>query len=276
MRDFYKNIIYRFADKALPGGRMLEVSSPSKVLPEYDYIFLQDTANIEGYYARLAEGGIIAGYGYTDYFDDDIVKIGTCFMHVKGVWKDNFPYKPYIITIDRKQEVMTEMTKWGITDYELFEGVQHKHGHIGCGQSYVKLFKEHPGEDLLVFEDDIQFLRSPHTFNLEGLPDRWDALYLGANIRSYCGECNSKFSKLVSSWTTHAILYNKKFTARIVKEYDPTRGVPIDEWMSRLMPVTNQYICNPFYATQRSAVSRISGMNQDYNLMIFTSQNKLS
>ena len=100
MRDYFCNIIDQFGCKL--GNRVYAQGNQSSY-PVYDYIFLQDNSYVDSYYEHLAEGGVIAGLGFTDYFGNDITKIGSCWMHTKRQWRDDFPYKPYIITLDRKK-----------------------------------------------------------------------------------------------------------------------------------------------------------------------------
>lgn len=271
MRDYFKSQMLQFAGRAFDSGRFLEVGTPMTVCEQYDYIFVRDEKDIEKYISRLAEGGIIAGHGYTNYFGDDVTRVEKNWFHVKPT-TGKLLFTPVILTLDRTKEAVKEMDKWGI-DYELFGGIKHKAGHIGCGKSYVSLFYKYPGRDVLVLEDDVKFIRNPFTFSLEGLPDDWDAVYLGANLRDYCKPVNHRFCRVVSAWTTHAILWNKKLTERVRKEYDPERGVPIDEWLRKLDGV-NLYVTKPFYATQKDGHSTIVGMDVTYP-MLFQSQNRL-
>jgi hypothetical protein len=186
-----------------------------------------------------------------------------------------FPYKATILTIDRTEDAKAEMKKWGIK-YELYQGIKHKAGHIGCAKSYYDIFMRNDTVDeLLVFEDDVKFVRSPHTFSLEGLPADWDAVYLGANIKGPCENSYGQFSRLLQAWTTHAILWSKKLRDKILKEFDPDYGMPIDEWLSRRMPELRCYVTNPFYAIQRPGHSTIAQSPTDY-ITIFNSQNRLA
>lgn len=271
MRDYFKAQMYQFAHRAFDSERFLEVGNPMVVCDQYDYIFVRDEKDIKLYYSRLAEGGIIAGHGYTKYFGDDVTMVEKNWLHVKPT-TGKLLFTPIILTIDRTDEAVKEMDKWGI-EYELFKGIRHKAGHIGCGMSYVALFHKYAGRDLLTFEDDVKFIRNPFTLSLDGLPDDWDAVYLGANLKGYCLPVNDRFCKVQSAWTTHAMLWNKRLTEKIGKEYDPEKGVPIDEWLRR-QDGLNLYITKPFYATQKDGYSTILGVKVNYH-MLFQSQNLL-
>lgn len=272
--DYFGTVIERFARKVHPDGRRLIVGSPAEVHDAYEYIWVTDEGQIDLYYPRLAPGGIIAGAHKTQYFGDDVTFFDQAWFHVKPT-KGDFPFTPVILTLDRTKEAEAEMKKWGI-NYTLFEGVRNKKaGHIGCARSYYNIFEAHKHEDLLlVLEDDVQFVRDPYTFKDFDLPDDWDALYLGANIKGPCINDWPKFSRMTSAWTTHAILWSKKLREKVLNEFNPEKGMPIDEWLNRRMFDLKMYVCNPFYAIQRSGWSTISQANFDY-ITIFNSQNRL-
>ena len=271
MRNYYQSVVEKFARKVFPDGRFLILGTPMEVYDEYDYIWVQDEGQIDLYYPHLAPGGIMSGIGKTAHFD--VSTFEDVWFHVKPV-KDKFLFTPVILTIDRTKEAVAEMRKFGI-DYRLFNGIKHKAGHIGCARSYYKIFEENRDKDLLlVFEDDVQFVRSPHTFSIDGVPDDWDAVYLGANIKGPCENTYGQYSRLLSAWTTHAILWSRKLMDKILREFDPDKGMPIDEWLNRRMFELRCYVTNPFYAIQRPGMSTIAQSNTDY-ITIFNSQNRL-
>lgn len=271
MRDYFKMQMMQFAMRTYPSGRFLEVGTPIAIHDQYDYIFVRDDKDIELYLHHLAEGGIIAGHGYTKYFGDDITRVEKNWLHVKPAY-GKLLFTPIILTIDRTDEAVKEMLKWNM-DRELFKGIRHKAGHIGCGMSYVALFKKYAGRDVLTLEDDVKFLRNPFTFSLDGLPTDWDMVYLGANLKEDCLPVNDRFCRVTNAWTTHAVLWNQRLTEKIIREYDPEAGVPIDEWLRRDESVV-KYITRPFYATQKDGHSTIMGVDVTYP-MLFQSQNRL-
>ena len=256
--------IHRFVGKVFPEGRYL-TGIVEKIHSEWDFI---EVENISLYYDRLVPGGIAAGTGTTLL---DHVDIGGCWMHTKPD-RRVFRYSPIIITLDRSQRAHDEMAKWGI-QYLFKRGIRNTEGWRGLSQAYMEVFKTHRYRNVLIFEDDVKFIRSPHTFDLALFPDDWDAIYLGANIRIPCEPGNEYCSRLISSWTTHAVFYRDTFVERILKEYD--MSVPIDEWLCQLMPETKQYVCKPFYAVQEDGYSLIQKTNVKYD-HIFNSQKYLA
>jgi hypothetical protein len=259
--------IHRFVKQVFPQGRYL-TGVVDVIHPEWEFIEVSDPAKIDTYYDRLVHGGIMAGECPTLL---DNTPIGACWIHVKGDRKE-FRHTPIIITIDRSQRAHDEMAKWGIR-YAFKRGIKHEDGWRGLSQTYLNIFKANRFKDVMIFEDDIKFIRSPHTFNVADYPSDWDAIYLGANIRIPCEPGNEVCSRLISGWTTHAVLYRSEFVQRIVAEYD--MKLPIDEYLSRLMPETKQYVCKPFYAVQEDGYSLIQQQNVKYD-HIFNSQKYLS
>lgn len=266
MRGYWENRLYRFAQGAFPSGRLVDLSNSGPVPDVYDYVFVRDTKHIEGYYSHLSEGGIIAGEGKCTYFGDDITRFDGHWLHVKGR-KAKFNYRPVVLTINKRREAEKELAKWGI-EADYFEGIRHKHGHIGCGMSYKALFNEYKDQDVMVFEDDVKFIRDPYTFDLPQTD--FDAVFLGAHLQSECEPVSEQHKLINTSWTTHAVYYDKQFAKYILKEYTPSDGVPIDEWMNRIK--CRRLVCNPFYALQAPGHSLIENKERDYSLFLFTSQ----
>ena len=263
-----------FARRVFPDGRYLIVGTPAVIYDEYDYIWVMSEEQIDLYYPRLAPGGIISGIGKTGHFGNDISYFEDAWFHVKPAEGD-FPFRPVILTLNHTAEAESEMRKFGI-DYELFEGVRNtKSGHIGCARSYYNIFEQHRDDGpLLIFEDDVKFVRSPLTFDPSGAPADYDAIYLGANIKGPCENTYGRYSRLLSAWTTHAILWSARLREKVLKEFIPEKGMPIDEWLNRRMMELRCYVTNPFYAIQRPGVSAITHAPMDY-ITIFNSQNRL-
>lgn len=271
MRNYFQSVVERFARRVFPEGVFLIVGEPQKVADQYDYIWVKSEGDIEMYYPHLSPGGIMSGIGKTDRLDT--VRFEDVWFHVKPA-EGKFSFTPVILTIDHTRKAIAEMDKFGI-QYKLFEGIKHKAGHIGCARSYYKIFEQNRDKDMLmVFEDDVQFVRSPLTFSLDGVPEDWDAVYLGANIKAPCDNSYQGFSRMFSAWTTHAILWRRSLMDKVLAEFDPDKGMPIDEWLNRRMYEIKCYVTNPFYAVQRAGRSTIAQSDTDY-ITIFNSQNRL-
>src|SRR5574343_1961349 len=131
MRGYWENRLFRFAQGAFPHGYLVDLSNSVPVPDVYDYVFVRDSKYLDGYYAHLSEGGIIAGEGKCNYFGDDITRFDGHWLHVKGR-KAKFNFRPVVLTINKRSQAEKELAKWGI-EADYFEDIRHKHGHIGCG-----------------------------------------------------------------------------------------------------------------------------------------------
>lgn len=271
MPDYFRHKINVFAAGVFPDvNRRCEIWQKRR-FDNFDYIYCESEDEAIDAYPHLADGGIIAGDGKTSLFGTDVLFVNNKWLHVKpatGV----FLFRPVIITLNHTKQAASEMAKWGIA-YDWHSGVKHSSGHIGCSKAYISLFEQHRGGDLMVFEDDVKFMRNPHTFVADA-PAGWDAIYLGANIKDPCEVCGGKYSRLSGAWTTHAVLYSDHLIEKIKKDFDPDKGIPIDEWLRRQMPDGKFYITYPFYATQQDGFSLIMNARVNYSI-IFNSQNLL-
>ena len=61
---------------------------------------------------------------------------------------------------DRKEEIERELTRFDLK-FERFPAIPHKIGGVGCGTSHlevIKLAKQRGYRNVLIFEDDIEFI----------------------------------------------------------------------------------------------------------------------
>jgi len=276
MPDFFRHKINVFAAGVFPDWHRRCEEWKKRREDEFDYIYCESEDEAREAYPHLTDGGIIAGEGKTAMFGADVLFVNNKWLHVKPA-SGVFPFRPVIITLNHTEQALKEMDKWGIS-YSWHPGVRHTSGHIGCAKAYMSLFEKYKG-DVMVFEDDIKFMRNPHTLDVSDIANNYDAIYFGANIKDLCErvkpELSHKYSRLMGAWTTHAVLYSSHLIEKIKKEFDPERGVPIDEWLRRQMPEGRFYVCKPFYATQQDGYSLIMNTRVNYSI-IFNSQNLLT
>jgi glycosyl transferase family 25 len=70
--------------------------------------------------------------------------------------------------VDRKEQIEGELKKFNLTNYERFSAIENKNGAIGCSKSHlevIKLAKKRGYKNILVLEDDFQFIVSKEKFN---------------------------------------------------------------------------------------------------------------
>jgi len=70
--------------------------------------------------------------------------------------------------VDRKEQIEGELERFNLTNYERFSAIQNDNGAIGCSKSHlevIKLAKKRGYKNILVLEDDFQFIVSKEKFN---------------------------------------------------------------------------------------------------------------
>jgi GR25 family glycosyltransferase involved in LPS biosynthesis len=127
---------------------------------------------------------------------------------------------------DRRIHIEAEMDKIGISPYERFTAVERPVGQgiVGCGYSHLavlKLAKERKYENVLIFEDDFQFIVSPaelrqniRDFYEGALGDDYDVCMLSYNLRE-SDECPQtpfvrrvRYAQTASGYIVHSRYYD--------------------------------------------------------------------
>lgn len=69
---------------------------------------------------------------------------------------------------DRKQEIEKELYTFNLTSYKRFPAISNQNGALGCSKSHlavIKKAKEYGYKNLLVLEDDFEFIVNKDEFN---------------------------------------------------------------------------------------------------------------
>ncbi len=143
-------------------------------------------------------------------------------------------------------------------------------GVLGCLLSHINIIqyaKENNLENILIFEDDIDFSENfLEILNcaIKDLPKDWDMFYLGGNPK--IGQ-NTKISNHIYKSTainaTHSYMINHTIYDLILNanEYD----YAIDTlYHMKIHKNVNTYIINPTITCQRSGISDIRGAYRNY------------
>ena len=138
--------------------------------------------------------------------------------------------------------------------------------HIDCLQIALKN-KKH----LMVFEDDVEFVGNYNEIIVEAineLPDKWQMLYLGANILKPFRQVSDHLAKLNHAQSTHAYSINYNFIEKLLNYFPINLVVPIDVvYAEKIVPNHNCYIVAPeMVAIQRNSRSDIEGIDATYDL----------
>lgn len=134
----------------------------------------------------------------------------------------------------------------------------------------LRQFLETDGKTLLALEDDCRFEDMGILWRaIDELPDNWDVLYLGCNLKGESPEPYSNhLSKVKTAWMSHAIGYSRKMVEFIVENYKPKEGQMYDDWLSHQLPSKNCFVINPMIAFQRPSFSDLWGCYTDYTSTI--------
>ena len=141
--------------------------------------------------------------------------------HIDGVFYINLDKRD-----DRNAEVLLEFDKVGLA-VERFSGIEMKPGIVGCGYSHLavlKLARERGYKNVLIFEDDFEFLVSKSEFwkqinqffssNVD-----YDVLMLSYNLEK-SAPVNDIFFKVLAATTASAYIVNSCFYDELITLYE--------------------------------------------------------
>jgi len=154
-------------------------------------------------------------------------------------------------------------------DFTFYTAKKHTNPKRGCLESHCNVIEESKRAGykyVLVLEDDAYFIRSPES--MPKLPDQWDMLYLGGNVKHILGSYNDTWSRVVT-WCTHAYILNLQNEELVTKILDSrTSALEIDEYYIRYIhPNFACYMVKPMMAIQKAGYSDIEEANVNYDFM---------
>lgn len=167
---------------------------------------------------------------------------------------------------DRKAQAKKEFENNGL-HVDFYPGV--KGGNAGFCRAMYNIFQDYTGS-LFVFEDDVQFINPVDNRVFDELPDDWDLIYLGANLREPVKKYSDHLMILKNAWTTHSVGYSEKMVDHIKREWNGKYNPPyvFDEWLRQfIQPNFKCYIANPMICTQRNSYSDIQKRDVNYNII---------
>lgn len=149
-----------------------------------------------------------------------------------------------------------QFNKWGM-NVEVFPAVIDNVGWRGCRDSHLAILDKYRMESyIMVFEDDVLFLRDPAepiTNVFKEVPKDWDLLYLGVSPQEPCTRVSEHLFKVKATTTTHAMLYNNRqygVVDYILNHKDQI--LKIDNFYSAVIhKVFNCYVLSPLLCTQK-------------------------
>lgn len=203
--------------------------------------------------------------------------MGNPFDYFEEIWCINLDHRT-----DRWEESKKEFEKLGILNrVQRFSAIKDVDGRVGIIKSnleIVKMAKEKKLKNILVFEDDIEFLNVPVLDILDQSIKQiknmdWALFYLGANTHTKLIKLDKNLILLKNAFAVHSMAYNKniydKFISYASRINQITKADDIlDVYLSK--EIQNKHIClmtNPILTTQRKSFSDIEKQIVDYKFI---------
>lgn len=172
---------------------------------------------------------------------------------------------------DRWANAQEQFAKFGI-EVERFDAIAHENPMTGIHLSYQAIFNTYKGKQILILEDDVEFIRGFPALEdaYNDLSDRWDMLYLGGNAQRGQKRASTWLYRANGILSTHAILYSGKMTDWLANNMFEAnehinRSNTYDVWlMKEVQSKFNCYIIYPQIAAQSFGYSDICKMNINY------------
>ena len=183
----------------------------------------------------------------------------------------------YVINLvernDKKKYILNLFDDLDVSlNFEFYRPNKNANPKRGCLESHLHLIKEaikNKKEKILIFEDDVKFIRSLK--DLKKPPKDWNMLYLGGTVHRVIDKNHKDYSR-VQAWTTHAYfinLTNKKFVDDLLKLENYEQEVD-RYYLEKLHPTYKCYMSNPMIAIQKEDYSDIEGQEVNYSFMEYT------
>jgi GR25 family glycosyltransferase involved in LPS biosynthesis len=183
---------------------------------------------------------------------------------------------------DRWQHAQEEFKKAGISDrVQRYSAIKDKDGRIGLIKSNLDLIKKAKDKKLkniLIFEDDFEFLVDNPLQVLETSLKQaqgidWYLFYLGANTHQKLIKFKPNLVLLKNAFATHSLAYNNKAFDHFINKYDKLAEVKNFNDILDVFCATyfqEKFIClmtNPMMTTQMNSFSDIEGKFVNYSFI---------
>lgn len=144
----------------------------------------------------------------------------------------------------------------------------HKDSHRGYMRDFLQMLRD-TRSDVMFFEDDFELTpgwEAVFEKAYADLPESWDMLYLGANLKAQVDIVTSNLVKVNGAWLMHATLLRKKFIDTILQRYNPDKVKIIDEWYRHEANKYQFFMTMPMISYQRADFSDMVGQYVDYQI----------
>jgi len=187
--------------------------------------------------------------------------------------------RAFVINLDRRPDRLKEFYRNKFPfPVERFSAVDGACGEDGCTQSHLNILRSQTEFPFVVFEDDCDMLRGWDVVEaaMKQLPADWDALWLGATLYKPLQRYSPNLFILRKAYALQAVIYNsQRMINYILKNHNTPSGKNLDIFYHyQVQKCFNCFIVYPLVAGQRSGMSDISKIHQDFNDEIIPRYNK--
>ncbi len=144
----------------------------------------------------------------------------------------------YIINLekrkDRKEEIIKELNKYKIDNYEFIKAIEFPDGYIGCALSHIialDLAIKNKYDKVIILEDDFIFLKNPNELNIE---IDFDVFLLGGTIYEKENIPDINFLRIKRASRTEGYIIKKHY-------YKTLKNCFIDSVRNLLIKHTHEY-----------------------------------
>lgn len=205
----------------------------------------------------------------------------------------DFFTKIYCINLDERtdrwEHAKNEFSKLGILDkIERFSAIKHEDGRIGIIKSnleILKIAKHNNYDNVLIFEDDVQFINNTIENLNKAINDlrkikNWSLFYLGANTHIPLNKMTDNLYILKYAYAAHSFCYNKIMYNQAIRQFDMTNKITkhdeiLDVWLAKIQDKYPCYVVNPIVTTQMPSYSDIEKKHVDYSFIEERAKNNL-
>jgi len=184
---------------------------------------------------------------------------------------------------DRKTQILEEIVKMDLVQKtEIFKAIEYNPGFIGCTASHlncIKLAKERGYKNVLIFEDDFQFIVDKNTFykNIEQFFELknldWKVLMLSYNLLSQkpyneflgiTNDCQTASAYLVNSKYYDELINNLEYGLRMLIKTREHWNFLNDQCWKTLQKDDKWFYLKERIGVQRESYSDLSGKVVNY------------
>lgn len=182
---------------------------------------------------------------------------------------------------DRWEQSQQEFENVGILSrVQRFSAIKHEDGRVGVIKSNLEIVKEAKRrklENVLIFEDDVQFV-GPNPVEslrraLSQLKIPWQLFYLGANTHTKLIKLTPNLIYLKDAFAVHSMAYHQTLYDKFINYAEPLQAITnpgqiLDVWLAREVQAKQiALMVNPLLTTQRESYSDIEGKLVNYGFI---------